>query len=425
MDKGSIPEGKSQKLKAKKLKRLWVITELYYPENNQTGYYLTGIGEGLTEIFDVKVICGQPNYAARGTRAPKREVHKAVEIFRVWGTTLDKDVLIYRLINMLTLGISMFLKTLTKVKKTDEILVVSAPPTLPFITALAAKICKSEYTLVIQDKYPETLTAVGKSRPDSLFVKFLNKSNRWLYREAKNIIVVGRDMRELVKSQLTSAGDGDKDNTPIEVIPNWASLEEIEPLPRDANPILRELNLLDKFVFLYAGNMGHPQDIESVVACAAELKNDKRFHFLFIGSGVKRKWLLNEVKTKHLTNLTILAPRSRNEQNVFLNACDVGLVPLIKKMRGVAMPSRTYNFLAAGKPILVLTEENSELAQILDEDKVGWYVPPSAPEKLLKKIYQIYNEREKIKEMGCLARRIAIEKYSVETAIERYKKVMK
>ncbi len=423
MDNGSRPEGKSQKLKAEKLRRLWVVTELYYPENNQTGYYLTGIGEGLTEIFDVKVICGQPNYAARGTRAPKSEVHKAVEIFRVWGTTLDKDVLIYRLINMLTLGISMFCKTLIKVKKTDEILVVSAPPTLPFITAIAAKICKSEFTLVIQDKYPETLTAVGKSRPDSLFVKFLNESNRWLYREAKKIIVVGRDMRELVKTQLSPTSD--KDKTPIEVIQNWASLEEIEPLARNENPILKELNLLDKFVFLYAGNMGHPQDIESIVACAAELKNDKRFHFLFIGSGVKRKWLLNEVKAKQLTNLTILAPRPRNEQNLFLNACDVGLVPLIKKMRGVAMPSRTYNFLAAGKPILALTEENSEVAQLLEEDKVGWYVPPSAPEKLLKKIYQIYDQREKIREMGCLARRIAIEKYSVETAIEKYKKIMK
>jgi glycosyltransferase involved in cell wall biosynthesis len=61
----------------------------------------------------------------------------------------------------------------------------------------------------------------------------------------------------------------------------------------------------------------------------------------------------------------------------------------------------------------------------LEEDKVGWHVPPSDPEKLLKKIYQIYEEREKIRDMGSLARRIAIEKYSVETAIERYKKSMR
>ncbi len=70
-----------------------MITELYYPENNQTGYYMTGIAEGLADDFKVKVICGQPNYAAKGTFAPKKEVHEGVEIFRVWGTTLDKNVI--------------------------------------------------------------------------------------------------------------------------------------------------------------------------------------------------------------------------------------------------------------------------------------------------------------------------------------------
>jgi hypothetical protein len=62
--------------------RLWVITEVYYPEMISTGYYLTSIAEGLSDEFDVKVICGQPNYAARGMTAPSREVHNGVEIHR-------------------------------------------------------------------------------------------------------------------------------------------------------------------------------------------------------------------------------------------------------------------------------------------------------------------------------------------------------
>ena len=108
----------SGELKQKKPNEtLWVITELYYPENNQTGYYITNICEGLTEVFDVKIICGQPNYAFRGTIAPKHEIHKNVEIFRVRGTTLDKNVLFFRLINMLTHGSSVFINSLKKIKK--------------------------------------------------------------------------------------------------------------------------------------------------------------------------------------------------------------------------------------------------------------------------------------------------------------------
>ena len=407
--------------KNRKKNRLWINTELYYPEDNQTGYYLTLIAEGLVEDFDVKVICGQPNYAARGTKAPKREVHNEVEIFRVWGTILDKNILIFRLFNMLTLGLAMFLKSILSFRRGDSILVVSAPPSLPFITAAAAKIKGAGYTPIIQDKYPEILIAVGKSKPNSVFVKLLDKLNRRLYAGAEKIIVVGRDMAELVGSQMDSDDASDK----IVVIQNWAALEEIEPLPRAENVLLRELKILDKFVFLYAGNMGHPQDLETIVECAFELKDDERFHFLFIGSGVKKKWLEREVEARKMHNVSILAARPRSEQKIFLNACDVGLVPLIEKMFGVAMPSRTYNLLAAGKPILALTENQTEVARVIGEEKVGWSVHPLNPKALLKTIHQIYAERETIPEMSVRARRTALEKYSVERAVEKYPLALK
>jgi glycosyltransferase involved in cell wall biosynthesis len=324
---------------------------------------------------------------------------------------------------MLTLSVSMFLKTITKIRGGEDVLVVSAPPSLPFVTALAAKIRRSEYALIIQDKYPEILVAVGTSKPDSNFIKILDNLNGRLYDGAKKIIVVGRDMKELVAGQLSRRNPAAPNK--IEVIQNWASLEEVEPLPRNENPLLKELNLLDKFVFLYAGNMGHPQDLESIFECAGKLKTDGRFHFLFIGSGVKRKWLEREVAERQLTNMTIIAPRPRGEQRIFLNACDVGLVPLINRMFGVAMPSRTYNFLAAGKPVLALTDADSEVVRVIEEDQVGWHVPPNDADKLAETIYRIYDERAAIGEMGKRARQSALEKYSVEVAINKFRTVLK
>lgn len=429
---GEDEKGKRKQAEnSRRARRIWVITELYYPENNQTGYYMTGIAEGLAADFEVEVICGQPNYAARGTLAPKREVYKNVGIRRVWGTTLDKNVLPYRLINMATLGASIFLKTLTSVKKGEKVLVVSAPPTLPFIAAGAAFLRRARYTLIIQDKYPETLTAVGRLKENSRFVRALDWLNRRLYKSAERIVVVGRDMRELVETQLDTpkqtgvagrAAEASR-KIPVEVIQNWASLEEIEPLPRDANQLLIEHGLIDKFVFLYAGNMGYPQDIESIVECAQKLKFDERFHFLFIGAGVKRGWLVGRVGNRNLTNVTVLPPLPRSEQNLFLNACDVGLVSLVRKMRGVAMPSRTYNLMAAAKPILALTERNSEVARVLEEHGIGWSVEPNEPERLLKMIYKIYDERAQIPAMREKARSAALAEYSVEKAVEKYKRI--
>lgn len=404
-----------------KKKKLWIITELYYPENNQTGYYMTRIGEGLTEMFDVKIICGQPNYSVRGTVAPKHETHKNVEIFRVRGTTLDKNVLIFRLINMLTHGFSVFFKAIFKIKKNDEVLTVSAPPSLPFLSALASKIKGVEYSLIIQDKYPETIVAVKKVKSESFFIKIFDRLNRWLYSEAKKIIVVGRDMEELVKSQLRPEK---KQANKIAVIPNWAALEEIEPRRKQENKLLKKLNVSDKFIFLYAGNMGHPQDVESIIKCAEKLKNHREIRFLFIGSGVKRKWIETEIAENHLTNVLLLDPLPREDQTLFLNACDVGFVSLVSKMFGVAMPSRTYNLLAAGKPILALTETDSEVERVIKEDNVGWVVPTENPDLLLKKILEIYAQKNNLREMEIKARTIAELKYNADLSIEKYKRVL-
>ena len=85
--------------KRRQERRIWILSELYYPELTSTGYFLTGIAEGLAEGFDVSVLCGQPSYAARGVRAPVREIHQGVDVHRCWSTTLEKDRPVFKIIN--------------------------------------------------------------------------------------------------------------------------------------------------------------------------------------------------------------------------------------------------------------------------------------------------------------------------------------
>ena len=395
--------------------RLWVVSEVYYPEETSTGYYLTRIAEGLADDFDVKALCGQPTYSARGVVAPKHEIHKGVEIFRASGTTLDKNVIPFRLVNMLTLGISTLFLALRHFRQGDRILVVTNPPSMPFVVAFAALVRGSSYVLLIHDNYPEILIAAGKSKPGSLLASSVSFLNRWLYKYATKIIVVGRDMRELLKRKTEGL------DVPIVTIPNWAELESVAPSARTENELLKELGLLDKFVFLYAGNLGHPNDLESIIECARMLRDEMDPHFIFLGAGVKRKWLEARVKELELENVTILDPRPRSEQRVFLNACDVALVSLVTQMVGVSMPSRTYNILAAGRPILALTETGSEVDRVIGEEGIGWVVKPGDPAALAETVRRILAEREKLSAMGRAARNAALEKYSLDTALEKYR----
>src|SRR5688572_15734739 len=178
--------------------RLWLICELYYPEVNATGHYITQIGSGLADEFDVNVICGQPNYLSKGIRAPSRDSYKNVRIFRVWSTTLNKDVLAFRLINMITIGSSMFLKCLRLLRRGDRVLVVTAPPSLPYTTALAALAKGASYVVLLHDLYPDILVAVGKTKRGSFLFNAIERLNRWLYKHANRLVVVGRDMAQRV-----------------------------------------------------------------------------------------------------------------------------------------------------------------------------------------------------------------------------------
>ena len=400
---------------------LWVLTECYYPEDISTGYYLTSIAESLAAFRTVKVITGQPKHMSRGRRAPRRELRNGVEIVRAWGTTLDKDIFLFRLVNMLTIGVSLFFKSLRRFENGDQILVVTAPPTLPVTTALAALIRGASFTILVQDSYPEILIAVGATKQDSLFVRSVNLNNHWVYKYAAKIIVMGRDMNELFVRKTAGL------DVPVITIPNWADLEAIEPTPRESNALLKELGILDKFVFMYAGNIGHPTDVETIVECAEKLLdlNRKEFHFVFIGAGAKRRWLERAVEQRSLANVTILNYRPRSEQIVFLNACDVGLVALIKGMWGTAMPSRTYNILAAGKPVLALTEKASELERVIDEDKVGKYVEPGNSEGLVEAILEMKNAGHELGVMGKNARSAALNKYSLAKAVAAYADALK
>ena len=109
---------------------------------------------------------------------------------------------------------------------------------------------------------------------------------------------------------------------------------------------------------------------------------------------------------------------------MFLNACDVAIVSLVRGMVGVSMPSRTYNILAAGKPILALTEVGSELAQVVEEEQVGWVVPPADPTSLTETVIEILNQRTRLQAMGKSARKAALAKYSLASAIEKYRRMI-
>jgi glycosyltransferase involved in cell wall biosynthesis len=312
----------------------------------------------------------------------------------------------------------MFARTLWVVRRGDLVFLVTNPPLLPLFALLACRVRGARCCLRIDDVYPEAMVHAGLIRPGGILASIANWANRRLYRRMDRIIVLGRDMKRLVEEKLGYAGDK------VLVIPNWADTDSVAPAERCQNRFLAQYGLQGKFVVGYAGNIGRVQAVESLFEAASLLEGRPELHFLVFGSGQKVSWLARAVAAAQLTNLTLAGLRSRAEQAEMLNAFDVGAIALVRGMAGAGVPSRLYNLMAAGRPVLAALDAESEVAQVVREEKIGWVVPPDEPQKLAGAILEASSNRERLKAMGARARKAAEEKYSAARILGLYERVL-
>ena len=396
---------------------VWILSELYHPEETSTGWIMTGIAEGLAVRFDVKVLCGQPTYSARGTRAPAVEVRHGVEIRRCASSTFDKDRLALRALNAVSLSASIFTHALARLRRGDLVLVVTNPPALPFLAAAASWARGARCLLLIHDVYPEALVAAGLIRRDGWAERLLSRLTRCLYRRMTRVITLGRDMSALVAAKCPEAADR------IVPITNWADAELVRPCARSDNAMLRELGLTGAFVLQWAGNMGRTHALEAVVA-AAERCRDRGVHFLFAGDGAKKPWLELEVARRRLANVTIIPNQPRASSELFLNACDAAVLAAVPGMVGVSVPSRMYNILASGKPMIAMMDPSTEVARVIEEEGVGWVVPIGDIDRLVAVIEEARSDRPALAAMGDNARRAAERTYSLGAVMGQYARLV-
>jgi colanic acid biosynthesis glycosyl transferase WcaI len=399
------------------MKNIKVISELYYPEQNATGFFLTGIAEGLAENgFNINVLCGQPTYNKRGVKAEKDETRNGVQITRCLATTFDSKNILGRLINFFTISFSIALSAFFRIKKADKVLVVTNPPLLPFLIRIICWVKAAKFYLLVHDVYPDVFVPLGLIKKSSVIYKCLSKLNTLLFASAYKIVVLGRDMRDLVQNKCNNL-----DHKKIVIIPNWAEVNEIFKISKEECPIVERHQLKDQYVVQYSGNHGRTHSLISLVKAAEILKNEEDITFLFIGSGSGKKALINYVKNKGIKNVIFEDHVEFSQLNYALNTSDLFVISFKKGMTGISVPSRLYNLMAAEKPILASVDFNSEVAQVLYEEQIGKCVDPSSPSALAEQILYFKNNPLEAKLMADRARKAAETKYSSSVIKEKYR----
>jgi glycosyltransferase involved in cell wall biosynthesis len=251
------------------------------------------------------------------------------------------------------------------------LLCVTTPFTLPYTVALAARLRKAASVLIIYDLYPDTLVMAGFLGASSILTRWLRSANEVMFQWLDAIVIIGRDMSaKLLDYPKMSAAK-------LNLIPNWATMpvryRELNP----ENPYRRRCG--GRFVVAMSGNAGFTHDPESVFEAARLLRQNTDIKFLLSGEGVG--WTkLNEMQAASpLPNVTLIERVPESELESFLSAGDIWIVPYRKNNTGVSVPSRIYNLLAIGRPIIICSEPDAEAAILMREEDIGWVAPPEDP----------------------------------------------
>ena len=401
------------------MSKIIIITGLYSPGHKASGCFLAGIAEALAcGECPVLVLCAQPSYNQSGLKAPRDEVQHGVTIHRCWSTICDPRKVLGRLLNVLTSSFSIGSRALFTIKRSDKVLVVTNPPLLPYFVRLACWIKGAKFVFLVHDVYPDVFLPLGIMKASNPLYRLLSSISGRLYTSADRVVALGRDMAKLVEEKTHGRAE-------IDIITNWGDIEVIYPLPKIENDMLRDMKLSSKFIVHYSGNHGSTHDLESIVRAAALLRDDKDIHFLFIGEGSGKAAAVKLANQLELKNISFRSFVGRSVLSTSLNASDISLLAFKPGMSGISVPSRMYNIMAAGKPIIGIVDDSSEVAALISEVDMGSVVPPESPEKLAKCIIELKVDDVGREEKGRNASEIVKKHYSYDKISQQYRELFK
>jgi glycosyltransferase involved in cell wall biosynthesis len=207
--------------------------------------------------------------------------------------------------------------------------------------------------------------------------------------------------------------------TRITVIPNWIDTSAIEPRPRD-NDWARSQGLADRFVVMHSGNVGHAQDLETLIKAGARLTDDPRVLIAIVGFGARHAEHMKLAERCGASNVRFLPYQPREMLTLSLSSGDVHFVGLGAGLAGYVVPSRLAGIMAAGRPVIAAAEQETETAQTVLAARCGRVLAPGDDAALAATIRELSTSND-LEAMGRRAREYAVQHLDRHVAMARYR----
>jgi colanic acid biosynthesis glycosyl transferase WcaI len=299
-------------------------------------------------------------------------------------------------------------------QKPDVILSFSPPLPLGFSALLLSKKWKVPWILRVEDLFPDLLISMGIIQK-SWITDILFWLERYLYKKASHVAVIS----EGFKQNLARKG---VDESKVSILPVWADPSQITPMKKE-NDLYESLDIKGRYVLLYSGNLGFTSSLDELLAAAKYLEYREDILFLISGEGVQKKALIQMAETLHLRNVEFLPYQPRRKYPELLALADIGIVTLNKASSKNSLPGKTFNIMASGRPILAITDDQSELGKVVRQFDCGVVVPEGQPQELADKIVSLLNAPGQLSVMGRKGREAVEQYYNLNRCLDLFEQV--
>ena len=383
-------------------KRIFLITEYFDASQNTTGYLFEKLYQSFLkqDDLDVFLIAKQDNNLPEQPNALYIKHPEA-----------NKKKLVNRLYYEFVIGLKFFYKSAKLVKKGDLVFTGTTPIFLLLIMYVLKKFINFKWILLVHDVFPENLVAAKIISKNNVLYKLLKNLFDRIYASADQVIVIGKDMQNLVH-QKTS-----KEN--ITIVPNWINENDIFVEKKNNNTLLTELGWQNDsdVIFQFFGNIGRVQGLDVLLQAIETMKEIDNAKFIFIGNGSYVDALEISIKKLNRKNIVYYGELDQSKKSIGLNACDISIVTLAEGMLGLGVPSKAYYTMAADKLIFAIMDKDSEVYQMVNENSIGWTVEPYNIQEIADRLDLAVTEI-KTKKLNS-PRKVLIDKYSEKLAMEK------
>jgi glycosyltransferase involved in cell wall biosynthesis len=145
---------------------------------------------------------------------------------------------------------------------------------------------------------------------------------------------------------------------------------------------------------------------------------------VIVGFGARHAAVLELANELGATNVRFLPYQPREVLSESLSSAEVHYLGLARGLAGYVVPSRINGILAAGRPVIVAADTESESAQLVHAAGCGVAVPPGDPAAVAEAIRRAYAGDVDLGALGAAGRHWIERHRGRETALARYRELL-